>query len=543
MKEIEQNLRFMLLELKKQLEATLQVLENPSEEAIQEIENRDDYLDNLKSVVENACFSQIHHRPGLEKRKVDQLRALQTAAINLERLADHVVNIVRQTRHLAPTEFLARYDYQPFFDEIFTALTMVLPAFLEQDMAKAFRICVAEHTLDELYKTRFDRILSELRSGSETGNLVTSLFIFRYLERMGDGLLNLGEAAIFAIMGEKFKIRQYNALRDAAAALGQDLPISDVEFESIWGTRSGCRIGKLTRGGQAVGSKAVIFKEGSKDKLLKERANIERWEKILPGLPPKVLSLREDESKVSLLIEYLGGCTLQDVFLLAEEDTALDVLFILQQTLEELWNSTLVPGPVASDFVDQMRRRLPDVLRLYPRFDVPEYRLADISVPSLRQLLHSAAEVEAKLPAPLTVFIHGDFNINNVVYDHETHRLHYIDLHRSQQADYVQDLSVFLLSNYRLPVFDPGSRHRLEEVMTQMLRFGRDFARRHQDATFEARLTLGLARSFLTSTRFELNRKFARTMLQRSLLLLRSLSDHQAPLQDYRLPVAILEHF
>ncbi len=542
MKEIEQNFRFMLLEVEKQLAATLQVMNAPSEEAIEAIESRDDYIDNQKSVIENLCFSKLHGKGPVEKRKIDQLRALQTGAINLERLADHAVNIVRQTRHLANSAFLSRYEYRPFFEEMNKALDNVLDAFFKKDMSAAFRICLSEFMLDRMYKIQFDRILSELRSGTDTGDLITTLFIFRYLERIGDALLNIGEAAIFAIIGEKFKIHQYTALRESIAATGQQIPISDVEFESIWGTRSGCRIGKLKSPGGGA-NRGVIFKEGNKKKLLQEKENIARWEKIMPGLPPKVVSLREDGKSVSLLIEYLGGCTLQDVVVMGDEETVENVLFILEQTLQEIWSQTLKPEPVALSYMAQARGRMEDVFRLYPDFDKSERAIGAVRIPALRERMAEAEALESRLAAPFTVFIHGDFNINNVLYCHEEQRIHFIDLHRSRQTDYVQDVSVFLVSNFRLPVFDETPRHRLEWTIREFWAFARRFAREHEDATFEARLCLGLARSLLTSTRFELNRRFAKIMFNRGTYLLDRLLRHAGPLESFHIGADVLDYF
>ncbi|EPR41940.1 PhoU domain containing protein [Desulfovibrio sp. X2] len=541
MQDLEQNIRFMLLEVTKQMEGTLKALESPSEAAIEKIENRDNYIDNMKSVIENICFSRLHGGETLSKRGVDRLRATHIISNNLERLADHAVNIVRQTRFLTDGEFIKRYEYRPFFDEIFSALEKVYDALFRQDMSLAFKICLSESNLDMLYKKQFDRILNELRAGVETGNLITTVFIFRYLERVGDALLNVGEAIIFYILGEKFKIHQYNALRDTLAAAGREVPISDVEFQSIWGTRSGCRIGRV-RGGRDGGadSQGVIFKEGEARKLIQEKINIERWDEIMPGLPPRIVALREEGASASLLLEFLSGCTIQDIVLAGEKQYLGDALLLLEETASEVWEFTKQDTPVNADYIGQCLSRLPDVYRLYPDFDTPVRMIGEVAIPPLRGLLGEARQLDRALAAPFSVFIHGDFNINNIVYDHANQRIHYIDLHRSAQSDYLQDLSVFMVSNFRLPIFDDAARERIRMVISEIYNFGREFARKHGDATYDARLCLGLIRSLLTSVRFELNRKFAKTMYLRGVFLLEKLVTSHRPPEEFRLPLDAL---
>lgn len=543
MKVLEENFRFMILEVVKQVENTLRLIDTPGTVSIESIESRDDYIDNLKSVIENDCFSRIHSQY-LGKRNVDRIRALNVVTSNLERLADHCVNVARQTPHLSEPAFFQKYDYRPFFQEVLAALERVHPALTRQDMSLAFKICRTEFTLDSMYKQQFDRILSELRSGSETGNLVTTLFIFRYLERMGDALLNIGEAIIFSITGDKFKIHQYNALRETLGARGEDVVPAHVEFESIWGTRSGCRIGKVNKpqdGDKGI-KQSLIFKEGNRKKLLQEKASIERWESIMPGLPPKIQALQEEGASVSLLIEYLGGCTFQDVVLTAEHDILENALFLVIQTVSELWEATLKNQSAPVQFISQAMARMPDVYRLHPDFQTGKRVFCGIAAPSTDDILKRAGELCSRMAAPFTVFIHGDFNINNIVYSHEAQRIHYIDLHRSVDSDYLQDVSVFLVSNFRLPIFNQDARQRIGYVITEFLRFTRAFARRHGDATFEARLCLGLARSFITSTRFELNKRFAKDMLLRGVYLMERILEHaeKRPLEEFRLPDAVL---
>lgn len=540
---IEENFRFMVLEVTKQVENAYKVLEKPDPGLVLKIESRDDYIDNLKSVIENMCFSRIHAGYGGDKRTVNMVRAVNIITSNLERLADHAVNIVAQSRYLRDPAFINRYEYNAFFTEIVKALRLVIKALFNQDITLAFKICRCEVTLDALFKSNFDVILADLRRGESPENCITAHNIFRYLERMGDTILNIGEAVIFAAVGEKFKIHQYEALKQTLDGSGVDAPITLGEFHSIWGTRSGCRIGKVDAGGKSSRSSGVLFKEGNPEKLRREAENIARWEAVMPGLPPKVQAYHEEDGSASMLMEYLGGCTYQEVVLTASPEAAANASFILTQTVRHLWQETRTDGEVQGGFIRQMAARLEDVFRMHPQFRTPAMNLAGIAIPAFEELVREAMELEESFPAPFPVFIHGDFNINNIVYDHEEQRIHFVDLHRSKPGDYVQDASVFLVSNFRLPVRDPALRRRLNSVMRGFLAFSRDFAKESGDTTFEIRLALGLARSFVTSSRFEFRQSFAREMAGRGAYLLNTLlnwKESARPWSGFTLPDAIL---
>ena len=534
---IEENFRFMVLEVTKQIEATQQVLDKPDPAKIIKIENRDDYIDNLKSVIENKCFSRIHTGLGVDKRSMDLARAVNIITSNLERLADHAVNVVMQVQYLRDPDFPKRYGYPAFFAEVKKALSLVVRALYTQDISLAFKICRCEVTVDTLFKTNFDKILADLRKGESPENCITCHNILRYLERMGDTILNIGEAIIFAAVGEKFKIHQYEALKSSRGDSGQQAPISDNEFQSIWGMRSGCRIGR-TDGDNKKNARAsgVLFKEGNTAKLSAEMANIKRWESIEPGLPPTVQSFNIDGDSASMIMEYLGGCTFQEIVLTAAPEIVTNASFILEQTVHHLWQETRRDISVPSEFMAQLQDRLGDVFRMHPAFRTSRLELAGLEVAGFDELLEELTTVEKGFSAPFTVFIHGDFSVNNIIYSHDEERVHYLDLHRSKDADYAQDAAVFLVSNFRLPALDVAMRARLNWVIHSFLRLARQFAAETGDRTFEARLALGLIRSLVTSSRFEFNHRFSKDMFLRGVYLMRAMLGYRRSGQNW-------EHF
>ncbi len=561
MKEIETNLDFMLLEVKKQLQSTYELLAKPSERGIRKIEDRDDYLDNLKNVIQTRCHSHIHGDDAEDPFQADddfrsddpfrtedplipaRLQAIGTIAGNLERIGDLTVNVACQVSYFNDPAFIGRYDYHKIFSVIFRALEQIHPAVFHRDLSLAFAICQAEPRIDALFVEQFERIRMELNGAKDAGDLLTTLFILRYLERIGDALLNVGEAAIFSITGNRMKIKQYNALREAVAASGEEIPISEVEFRSIWGTRSGARIGRVQRSSaDSSCPQDFIFKRGNRDKLLQESENIRRWQALRPDLPPKVFFQQEERKDATLLVECLRGKTLEDILLTGDVSLLKAALVELEATVQELWTTTMRREPVNGRFIEQCRSRLKDVFLVHPELKIEKTHFCGLTIPSLEERLDRAGEIGRTLDSPFSVFIHGDFNTNNILFDPDTESIHYIDLHRSTDTDYVQDVSVFLVSNLRLPVFDNERRMKIVAAAMDFHRFSADFAAQFHDRTFEARLCLGLVRSLITSARFERNKTFAHKLAGMGIYLLDKILVFQGNYADFRIPAGFWQH-
>jgi hypothetical protein len=96
------------------------------------------------------------------------------------------------------------------------------------------------------------------------------------------------------------------------------------------------------------------------------------------------------------------------------------------------------------------------------------------------------------------------------------------------------------VSNFRIPVFDRKLRARLNRMTEIFYDFASSFAGDHDDETFEARIALGLVRSFVTSTRFESERFMAEEMFRRALYLLERVSAARKKLEMFHLPKNIL---
>ncbi|MGD2108616.1 MAG: PhoU family transcriptional regulator, partial [Phycisphaerae bacterium] len=64
---IDRNFQFLVLEVRKQLETTAQLLEAPSESLLRSVLSRDNYTDTLKGLIEKRCVAYFRHTPTIDK--------------------------------------------------------------------------------------------------------------------------------------------------------------------------------------------------------------------------------------------------------------------------------------------------------------------------------------------------------------------------------------------------------------------------------------------------------------------------------------------
>ena len=528
---IEENLRFLIIEVDKQLSRTGRYLEGPDQSSLAKIIDGDDYIDNLKAIIVSKSFAAAAE--GCHGHEmVALLRTYEVIASNLERIADFCEKVIVQVGYIDKPAVYARYDFRDFLAEVLAGVRLIPQAVFQRDVQVALGICRSEHTTDHMYARFFERVLRELRSGAsdDTQSLVTVLFIAHYLERMGDALLNIGEAILSAHLGERIKIGQLRALEDSLELTELSSHLGHLSLESMGETKSGSRVNSLLSRDQSTDSyrpRSVIFKEGKTKKLVEERDNIARWEELMPGLAPRIYSFHEGSEEGAILFEYLPGATFESILLQKSHGDAVDALGAIERKLQEVWARTRSNEPAAPRFLQQLSSRFEDVLAVHPEFRHGDARIGDKEVASFVTLIERLWPHDETLAAPFSVFIHGDFNVDNVIYDASQRSVRFIDLHRSRMMDYVQDVSVFLVSQFRLRFLETALRRRIGALILRFHDFARQYAASIGDTSFDERLALGVARSLATSTRFVLDRELARGMFLRARYVLERFAERR----------------
>ncbi len=514
---IEENLHFLCAELDGQLAGLQDYFDAPETGAAQKVIQRAGYTDNLWSRVHAAS------QRGLSAKKVTAARKLLLQNMDMVgRNLDLISRLARRSLlhaedvHLK--DLLRPEAYSKVIKQVRAAVALILPAIQASESAQAIRIGETKVRLDDLYDRLFRTYTRDMRKSRHTEDLANSLLVANEIHRMGDALQGISEAILSASIGQSVQFERYFTLRSVLS--GSDIPPEALELEPMAETRSGSAISAVRSREDTGGAVDAVFKDGTLQKVREERAGMKSWHSIYPGLAPKILSYEKRGQSAALLIEYLPGHTFEHILLNESDAQVKEALKSLSTTLRDIWKSTRTDEPADMASMRQLAGRMNDVRRIHPEFGPGAMRLGACEIEGFDDLVARAHRREKALSAPFSVHIHGDFNLDNVIYDPVEQKIRFVDLHRSRYMDYVQDVSVFMVSNYRLQVQDGPIRRRIADVVCDFHAMSAKFARAQKDRTFEYRLALGLARSFATSTRYIYDKAHARLMFQRSRFLL-----------------------
>jgi aminoglycoside phosphotransferase (APT) family kinase protein len=520
-------LGFLILETRKQLRLVERFLQTGELRYASSSLKRRDYIDNYHVQLLNR----------LQQVAAEKFYSLNHLSYSLRAFSHSLDDFVFHSRQLKQFSWIQRKRIFETFSLLLEGLDAIEPALNSTRLHRALKLCRSKVQLDQnLDKIR--RKLANLSNKNQRNeDLLQASFLLHDLNKLGEALLHIGEAIVSEKIGQPIEIQRYRSLEATLTHL--ELNTDDLSIHSLGETKSGCLISGVKNQDDDEDKIIAVFKQGDQIKLKEEKQGIERWQKKYPGIAPKLYSYHRSGDKAALLYEYLEGDTLDSLLVKHQQDKtqqALDTLFTL---LPKVWQDTQIDSPVAASFMQQLKKRLPDVYQVHPEFEVSRNQVGELKQERLETLIKQAAQIEADLVVPAAVYIHGDFNLDNILFDSQNNTINFIDLHRSDYLDYVQDLSVLMVSHYRLMNFDPDVRKQIALSMERIYDFGADYAHQIGDTDFHLRLALGLARSFLTSTRFVLDQTHAKSMQFRGRFLLENivqLAHNPQGLSDYRIP-------
>ena len=307
-KGVRDNLRFLIAEVGSQVSHLQTFLEDFSVTVARRILDRSGYVNNLKMRIHNSCVSHIARSDAADTLS---LRAAEVIATDLQRITELCRDCIQQLGYLRDRRALDFTIYAPLLEQVGKAIGLIDDATRENDTRLALKIGRVEQKLDQAYKKLLKDYTAELKRRKNTEDLISALFVAHYVEQMGDALLSLSEAVISSNLGQPIDIDRYHSLRASVEQLADDDAFPEIEVKRIAETRSGSGISAISVPDGDEEGYVAIFKDGEKRKLKEERAGVESWHEIFPGLAPRILSYKKRGQSASLADRTPGGSDLR----------------------------------------------------------------------------------------------------------------------------------------------------------------------------------------------------------------------------------------
>lgn len=534
---VAENMSFLLAELDGQLTRLIGYMQQPRAETALQLVQRAGYSNNLSARVRKACLAGMMRSKQPESQQL-RLQGIDTIARNLDLISRLGRRAVEHAERAERPKLLRTDTYVAPIKLVRKTVARIPDAMESRSSKSAVEIGESRQKLGVFHDRLFRTYTRDMQGAKHTVDLAHGLLTLNEIHRMGEALTAISEALLSINIGQAVRFDRYFTLQ---SVLGGSKSDEDVRLQPLAETRSGSAISSVNMRNSKGETVAAVFKDGDRRKVKQERVGVKSWNSVYPGLAPEILSYEKHGKSAALLIEHLEGETFEDIVVAGTDEALARAQKSLHKTVGDIWRQTRTEEPAEMKAMEQLAKRMKDVYRLHPRFAQGPHQVNGTRIQSLDGLIADAARREAGLRAPFSVYIHGDFNLDNVIYDAVGRKIRFIDLHRSRYMDYVQDVSVFMVSNYRLQVLDAGTRQRIAGVAADMHAMAAKFAARHKDPTFEYRLALGLARSFASSTRFVVDQDHARRMILRARFILETaLAVPQGKEARFRLPIRML---
>ena len=164
----------------------------------------DQIIDDLEIEIEDKCLKLIATQQPIAK----DLRHISTGykiITDLERMADHAVDIAKVTKRLAGQPLIKPLVDIPRMAKITQQMVKDgLDAYVGSNVEMARQLCVADDEVDHIYAQIFRELLTYMMEDPRTITQATSLlFVGRYIERIADHATNIGERVIYLVTGER----------------------------------------------------------------------------------------------------------------------------------------------------------------------------------------------------------------------------------------------------------------------------------------------------------------------------------------------------
>lgn len=164
---------------------------------------KDKDVNAFEQVIEKDCLRLILKEQPVA-RDLRLITAILKMITDLERIGDHAADISKMTIYMERTKHdFASEKIVKMTEVCQTMIREALDSFINKDLVLAEQVIATDDVVDEL----FDQVRTDIGQAIRTSTIDPDYALFfmmvaKYLERIGDHAVNLGEWVIFSVTGE-----------------------------------------------------------------------------------------------------------------------------------------------------------------------------------------------------------------------------------------------------------------------------------------------------------------------------------------------------
>jgi phosphate transport system protein len=208
LKELRQNVVDMGALTQRSVEDVLTAIETSDTALAERVIANDDEIDKFDRKIESQCMTLL----ALEQPMARDLRMIATSLkmiTDLERIGDFVVDIAEEVVAMGkPIRIpVSATKFNELVADVKSMVADSIETYAEGNVQRARSFEARDDRIDFLYKNIVENMVNALAQGkcsTETVSDVTSLlYIIRYLERIGDHAVNIGNRVCYMEEGER----------------------------------------------------------------------------------------------------------------------------------------------------------------------------------------------------------------------------------------------------------------------------------------------------------------------------------------------------
>jgi phosphate transport system protein len=202
LKEVFENFVLMCRHIEIAIEKCRVALVNRDFEIAKEVFEEDDEVDRLEREIEQSCLKILLMQQPVA-RDFREVSAALKMVTDLERIGDQARDIADIVMQFGEEEYIKKLEHIPqMMDIVIAMIKSGVQAYINRDLELARSLDKTDDKVDELFNTVMADLIALIKKNPDNAEqAIMLMMITKYLERIGDHAVNIGEWVEYAITG------------------------------------------------------------------------------------------------------------------------------------------------------------------------------------------------------------------------------------------------------------------------------------------------------------------------------------------------------